>query len=79
MVVGGVIRLGIYSEERAAGMHYQNLSMRDALVAQQLSVCLPLAQGVILESQNRVPHQAPSKKPASPSACVSASVSLMNK
>ena len=52
MVVGGVIRLGIYSEERAAGMHCQNLSMRDALVAQQLSICLPLAQGVILESQN---------------------------
>ena len=42
---------------------------------------LPLAQGVILESQDRVPHQAPSMEPASPSACVSLSfsLSLMNK
>ena len=45
---------------------------------------LPLAQGVILESQDRIPHQAPCMKPASPSACVSAllpclHVSLMNK
>ena len=42
---------------------------------------LPLAQGVILESQDQVPHQAPRREPASPSACVSASlcVSLMNK
>ena len=38
---------------------------------------LPLA----LESQDRVPHRAPCKEPASPSACVSASLSgsLMNK
>ena len=35
---------------------------------------LPLAQGVILESRDRVPHQAPGMEPASPSACVSASV-----
>ena len=42
---------------------------------------LPLAQGVILESQDRVPHQAPCMEPASPSAFVSASLSvyLMNK
>ena len=46
---------------------------------------LPLAQGVILEAQDQVPHQAPCVEPASPSACVSASlflslpVSLMNK
>ena len=37
---------------------------------------LPLAQGAILESQDRVPHRAPSMEPASPSACVSASLSL---
>ena len=36
---------------------------------------LPLAQGVILESQDRVPHWAPYMEPASLSACVS--VSLM--
>ena len=30
----------------------------------------------ILESQDRVPHQAPCMEPASPSACVSASFSL---
>ena len=48
--------------------------MRDAWVAQQLSVDLQ-AQGVIPECQHQVPHWA------SPSAYVSASlpVSLMNK
>ena len=42
---------------------------------------LPSAQGVILEFQDRVPHQADSMEPASLSAYVSASlfVSLMNK
>ena len=29
---------------------------------------LPLAQGLILESQDRVPHRAPRMEPASPSA-----------
>ena len=37
---------------------------------------LPSAQGVILESQNQVPHQAPYMEPVSPSACVSASLSV---
>ena len=37
---------------------------------------LPSAQGVILESQDRVLHQAPCMEPASPSACVSASLSM---
>ena len=37
---------------------------------------LPSAQGVILESQNRVPHMAPCMEPASPSAYVSVSLSL---
>ena len=42
---------------------------------------LPSAQVVILGSRDLVPHWAPLKEPASPSACVSASlyVSLMNK
>ena len=51
------------------------------------AIRLPLAQGVILESWDRVPHpapeswdqvppQAPYMEPASPSACVSASLSL---
>ena len=42
--------------------------------------CLPSAQGMVLESQDRVPHWAPCREPASPSACVSASLplSLMN-
>ena len=40
--------------------------------------CLPSAQGLILESWDQVPRQAPSMEPASPSACVSA-LSLMNK
>ena len=33
---------------------------------------LPSAQGVILESQDGVPHGAPCMEPASPSTCVSA-------
>ena len=36
--------------------------------------CLPLGQGVTLESWDRVPHRAPCTDPASPSACVSASL-----
>ena len=35
---------------------------------------LPSAQGVILEFWDRVPHQAPYREPASPSAYVSASL-----
>ena len=37
---------------------------------------LPLAQGVIPESQDRVPHRARCMEPASLSACVCASLSL---
>ena len=42
---------------------------------------LPSAQGMIPGSRDRVPHRAPCMEPASPSACVSASLSgsLMNK
>ena len=36
----------------------------------------PSVQGVILETQDRVPRRAPCMEPASPSACVSASLSL---
>ena len=36
----------------------------------------PSAQGVILKTQDRVPCQAPCMEPASPSACVSVSLSL---
>ena len=37
---------------------------------------LPSVQGVILESWDQVPHQAPHRELASPSAYVSASLSL---
>ena len=40
---------------------------------------LPSSQGMLLETQDRVPHRAPCVEPASPSASVSASLSLMNK
>ena len=36
---------------------------------------LPSAQGVILETRDRIPRRAPCMEPASPSACVSASLS----
>ena len=36
----------------------------------------PSAQGVILETRDRVPRQAPCMDPVSSSACVSASLSL---
>ena len=36
--------------------------------------CLPSAQGVILETWDQVPHQAPCMDPASPSAYVSVSL-----
>ena len=39
--------------------------------------CLPSAQVVILGSWNWVPHRAPCREPASPSACVSASLCLL--
>ena len=44
-------------------------------------LALPSAQGVILETRDGVLRWAPCMEPASPSACVSASlsVSLMNK
>ena len=41
--------------------------------------CLPLAQSMILESWDGVPHQASCTEPASPSACLCLSLSLMNK
>ena len=43
--------------------------------------CLPSAQGMILEFRDQVPHRAPCREPAPPSACVSASLSasLMSK
>ena len=36
----------------------------------------PSAQGVILETLDRVPRQVPCMDPASPSACIPASLSL---
>ena len=37
---------------------------------------LPLARVAILETRDRIPHQAPCMKPASLSACVSLPLSL---
>ena len=58
-------------------LSYQGLLGGSAAFA----LSLPLAQGVILDSQIQVPPQAPCMQPASQSACVSASLSLslMNK
>ena len=38
--------------------------------------CLPLAQGMILETWDQIPHWAPRMEPASLSACVSDSLFL---
>ena len=38
--------------------------------------CLPLAQVLIVGALDRVPHPSPHEDPASPFACVSASLSL---
>ena len=43
------------------------------------SLALPAAQGVILETLDRVPRRAPCMEPASPSAYGTAPFSLMNK
>ena len=40
------------------------------------SLALPSAQGVILETRDQVPGRAPCIEPASPSVCVSASLSF---
>ena len=40
----------------------------DPWVAQWMSACLCLAQSVILESQDRIPHRASCVEPASPVA-----------
>ena len=53
---------------------FKTVKIRSAWVAQQLA--LPSSQGVILETLDRVPRQALSMEPASPSACVCLSLSL---
>ena len=58
----------------------RKLKIQGSPVAQQFSTAL--AQGLILETWDQVPHQTPCMEPASPSACFSASLfawSLMNK
>ena len=40
---------------------------------------LPWAQGVTPRSRDPVPHRAPCREPASPSACVSASLCVSHK
>ena len=51
-------------------VHEQNY--RDTWVVEHL----PSAQGVIPGSWDQIPHWAPCMEPPSPSACVSASLSL---
>ena len=53
---------------------FRNHTMRAALVAPGLAP--PPAQGVVLETEDPVPHWAPCLEPASPPTCVSASLSL---
>ena len=55
-------------------MYIRGLLRGATRVAQQFSTAS--AQGLILETRDRIPHQAPCMEPVSPSACVSASLSL---
>ena len=48
----------------------------EGLLGGSVVECLPLAQGVTSESWDRGLHQAPCMEPASPFACVSASLSV---
>ena len=54
-----------------------SLSLRGSLGGSAVW-CLPLAQGMILESQDPVPHRAPCMELASPSASVCVCVCVMN-
>ena len=57
---------------------FKKIPSRAAQVAQWAAVAQPgpAAQGLTLETWDRVPHWAPCMEPASPSACVSAPLSL---
>ena len=50
--------------------------MKQGCLGGSVVECLPLAQGVILGSWDRVPPWVPCMEPASPSACVPASLSV---
>ena len=69
-------------DQRVAMQYGMAVKSLDARQPRWLSgLAPPSAQGVILETRDPVPHQAPCMEPAPPSACVSdsLSVSLMNK
>ena len=61
-------------EESDVGTKGFKTVLRNTWVAQWLSASLQ--PRVILESHDQVPHRASCMEPASPSACVSASLSL---
>ena len=69
---------------RATQMHLKIIRLSEGIQEKESKGCLgssaverlPLAQDVILESSDRVPHWAPCMGPSSPSAYVSASLSL---
>ena len=52
---------------------------REGRLGGSMVKCLPSAQDMVLESPDRIPHWAPCMEPASSSAYVSVSMSLMNK
>ena len=58
---------------------YINLSFKANMAGQPgwlSGLAPPLAQGMILETRDQAPHQAPCMEPASPSACLCLSVCL---
>ena len=65
--------------KQVKGIKRDKLPLNRAAPGGLRSLALPLAQGVILGTWDRVPRWAPCMELASPSARVSASLSLMNK
>ena len=57
-------------------MENQIKVLKEGCLGGSLVKHLPLTQVVILVSWDRVPHQASHREPTSPSACVSASLSV---
>ena len=74
-----ILSLQLFCEPKFFQTNKQKKSIKKIIWGQPKwlsGLALPSAQGLILETRDRFPRQAPCMEPASPSACVSASHSL---